>query len=188
MASSEKEDSGLYPVAFGVVVVGMVVGFAWLPRVLGSGGSGEGAGAPAFKVSLVANASSLATPENPTPKSVSLADLKGKAVLLDFWATWCAPCQAELPIVDGVSKRYKDRGLVVIGVNTSDEEGLAAPFVQRRGYSYPIAFDDGNAAAKVYGADALPTLVVISKTGKIVAFRQGVTDAAELNRLVEQAL
>jgi hypothetical protein len=75
----------------------------------------------------------------------------------------------------------------VVGVNTSDEDGLAAPFARREGLSYPIAFDTGP-AARAYGADALPTLVVISRTGKIVAIRQGVTDGAELERLVDKAL
>ncbi len=188
MADS-KQDSALYPLAIGVVIVGMIVGFAWLPRVLAAqgGGGGEGQAAPDFHVPIVANAQDLAVPPQSPPDSISLADLKGKAVILDFWATWCGPCRAEAPIVDRVAAHYRGKGLVVIGMNTSDEDGLAAPFAKREGLSYPIAFDDGH-AAHAYGADALPTLVVISRTGKIVAVRQGITDGAELERLVDKAL
>jgi cytochrome c biogenesis protein CcmG, thiol:disulfide interchange protein DsbE len=187
MAQS-KDDSALYPVAIGVVIAAMVVGFAWLPRVLASTGTtSEGRDAPDFHVKLVANAETLAVPPQAPPEAISLADVSGHPVILDFWATWCGPCRAQAPIVDKVSQRYHDKGLIVVGINTSDEDGLAAPFARREGLSYPIAFDPGP-AAHAYGADALPTLVVISRTGKIVAVRQGVTDAAELERLVDKAL
>ncbi len=183
-----NQDSALYPVAIGVVVVAMIVGFAWLPKVLASTGSTtEGRDAPDFHAKLVANAESLTVPPQAPPETISLADLKGHAVILDFWATWCAPCRAEAPIVDRVASRYRDKGLIVIGMNTSDEDGLAAPFAKREGLSYPIAFDEG-AAANAYGAGALPTLVVISRTGKIVAIRTGITDGTELEKLVDKAL
>jgi len=188
MATRLKEDGVLYPLAIALVVLGMLVGFAWLPKVIGAAGASTGENAPPFKVSLVANAEVLAVPPAQPPDTVSLADLKGKAVLLDFWATWCPPCRAELPIVDSVAAHYRDKGLVVIGVNTSDEEGLAAPFIKQHGYKYPIAFDGDATAARAYRADALPTLVVISRSGKIVASRQGMVEGAELERLVDKAL
>jgi thiol-disulfide isomerase/thioredoxin len=185
--TASRDDGVLYPIAIAVAVIGLLVGFAWLPRVIGESSS-TGRPAPDFHAELVWNAAALATPPAAPPKQVSLADLKGKAVILDFWATWCPPCRAELPIVDRVAQRYRDKGLVVIGVNTSDEDGLAAPFIRQHGYGYPIAFDRDGSAARAYGANALPTLVVISKTGAIVATRQGMTDGAELERLVERAL
>ncbi len=163
--------------------------FAWLPRLLGGRGEQVGRDAPQVTVPLIANAEELSQPPALTPTSVSIGELKGHAVLLDFWATWCGPCQAEAPIVDRVAVRFKSRGLVVIGVNTSDPEGLtlAGPWAKRHHITYPIAFDDG-AAAHAYEADVLPTLIVISKTGKIVARRTGMTDGDEIERLVNQAL
>jgi alkyl hydroperoxide reductase subunit AhpC len=188
MSQASKQEGVIYPIAIAAVVLALLVGFAWLPRVLGSGSGASGQAAPNFTVELVHNASALATPPAASPTTVSLADLKGKAVILDFWATWCPPCRAELPIVDKVYARYRDKGLVVVGIDTSEDDGLAAPFVARHGYAYPIAFDRTGAAARAYGANALPTLVVISRTGAIVAVRQGITDGAELERLVEKAL
>jgi hypothetical protein len=65
---------------------------------------------------------------------------------------------------------------------------LAAPFVKQHGYSYPIAFDGDSSATRAFKADALPTLVVISRTGKIIGWRQGTVEGAELERLVDKAL
>ncbi len=184
-APSEAGASTLYMIAGALLVAGLIVAFAWLPRLLGPH-EVIGRDAPDFRVPLVLNAEALTEPPALAPTSVGLADVKGKAVLLDFWATWCGPCKAEAPIVDRVAVRFRDR-LVVIGVNTSDGEGLAAPWAKRHGLSYPIAFDDGR-AAQAFGVSNLPTLVVISKAGKIVGMRTGMTDGAEIERLVNQAL
>ncbi len=93
-----------------------------------------------------------------------------------------------MPIVNGIAQRFKDRGLVVVGVNTSDERGLAERFVARRGVSFPIVYDEGNSVAHSFRVDNLPTLVVVSKTGKIVAIRHGITSDSDLERLVRQVL
>ncbi len=188
-AQAEGSSSPLYVIAGALLIVALLLGFAWLPRLFASADpTTTGRAAPDFKVPLVANAEVLSHPPNLAPQTLSMADLKGKAVLLDFWATWCGPCRAEAPIVDRVARRYRDRGLVVVGVNTSDEAGNAAPWAKAHGISYPIAFDQGDNVARVFGVENLPTLVVIGKNGKIVATRMGMTDGAELERLVNQAL
>jgi thiol-disulfide isomerase/thioredoxin len=109
-------------------------------------------------------------------------------VFVDFWATWCGPCQAELPIVNGIAQRFKDRGLVVVGVNTSDEPGLGEVLARKKGLTFPIVYDEGNDVARSFRVGNLPTLVVVSKEGTIVAVRQGITSDADLERLVRQVL
>lgn len=189
LAREDSVSSALYAVFGALLIVGLLAAFAWLPRLLGARAEPVGGDAPSVTVPLIANAGELAVPPALPPTKVTLGDLKGHAVLLDFWATWCGPCKAEAPVVDHVAVRYKSRGLVVIGVNTSDPEGLslAGPWALDHHLTYPIAFDDGS-AARAFDVENLPTLVVISKTGKIVGRRMGMTEGEEIERLVNQAL
>ncbi|MCL2722860.1 MAG: redoxin family protein [Polyangiaceae bacterium] len=165
-----------------LVILALGAGFIVVPRVMhGYVNRGPAEDAPDFTAVVVANA-----PDG--QKSLNLAALRGHPVLLDFWATWCPPCQAELPIMNGLAARFKDKGLVVVGVNTSDEEGLAAPLVARRNIGFPIVYDRGDAIASKYGVNNLPTLVLVSKEGKIVAVRRGVTSDSDLERLIRREL
>src|SRR4051794_30082657 len=101
-----------------MVVLALAAGFALVPRVTASCNktSGDEMG-PDFTASVIANAA------EPGQKTMTLSELRGHPVLIDFWATWCQPCQAELPIVNGIARRFKNEGLVVIGVNTDDTNG-----------------------------------------------------------------
>lgn len=164
----------------------LLAGFALLPRVLRHPtGASVGRPAPDFTLAVVANGASLGEPQD----SVQLSGLRGHAVLLDFWATWCEPCRLEAPIVDKVARRWRDRGVVVLGVDTDKaDEGDPRPFVRAHGLSYPIAHDIRGLASRAYEVEELPTLVLVSRLGKIVAVRTGLTDEAELERLVRQAL
>ncbi len=191
VASEDPTTSGAYAVAGALLIVALVAAFAWLPRLFGSHTSEQiGRDAPAMNVPLLANAGDLVAPPALAPTTISLAELKGHAVILDFWATWCGPCQAEAPIVDRVATRFKSRGLVVIGVDTSDEDGreTAGPWAKAHGIKYPIAFDEGNRTAHAFAVENLPTLIIIDKAGKIIARLTGLTDGAEIERLVNQAL
>jgi thiol-disulfide isomerase/thioredoxin len=170
-----------------VIVVGFIVATAVLPRLFAGGalaatqGPLVGKPAPPFSLPVVANGPGGQT-------KVALADLKGSAVILDFWATWCGPCQAEAPIVNGVARRFQDKGVAVVGINTGDRAGLAGPWARAHHIDYPIAFDHDDEIARVYGVNAMPTLVVISRTGQVVAVREGMTDADELESLLKKAM
>ncbi|HEY4014269.1 MAG TPA: TlpA disulfide reductase family protein [Polyangiaceae bacterium] len=167
------------------LVCALVAGFALLPRVLRSqAGASVGRDAPDIALPLVANTAATLS----DPATFRLSELRGHAVLLDFWATWCEPCRLEAPIVEQLSRRWSDRGVVVVGVDTdTPDQGDPARFAAAHGLTYPMVKDDGR-ASRAYGVDALPTLVVVSRMGKIVAVRSGMTDDAELERLVREAL
>ena len=164
-----------------VLLLAVVAGFTIIPRFFSSAGAMAGKDVPDVSFSMVANAPAGSA-------SVSMSDLRGHAVLLDFWATWCGPCQKEAPIVERISRRYGDQGLSVVGVNTSDQAGNAAPFARSHHLTYPIAYDEGQRVASAFGVDGLPTLVLISKTGKVVAVRTGETSEADLDALIKRAL
>ncbi len=183
LAPTSDASSGLlYPLAVALLVLGLLFGFAFLPRLFrGHAGVTEGNVAPTFSLPVVANAPAAGQ------TALGTNDLKGKAVILDFWATWCGPCRAQSPILDGLAQRYADRGLVVVGVDTNDGDGNAQAWVKSHGITYPIVTDD-HVTSDAYGVQNLPTLVVLSREGKVVATRVGLTDAAELEAILKQVL
>jgi thiol-disulfide isomerase/thioredoxin len=169
--------------ALGLVLV-LLTGFALLPRVF----TQRVREAPDFNLAVVANGAALGEGKAAS-KTLSLSELRGSAVLLDFWATWCAPCRAEAPIVDQVSRRWHDKGVVVVGVSTDrDDQVDPGAYAMAHGLTYPIVHDVTGEAQRAFAVDSLPTLIVVSRTGKITAVRTGMTDDAELERLIRQAL
>lgn len=118
--------------------------------------------------SLVFESAPSFTLQNINGENVSLSDFGGKMVILDFWATWCPPCKAEIPHFIELYKQYKDKGLAVIGI-ALDVEGIniVRPFVQRYGVVYPVLLSDGQVAKAYGGINSIPTTFVIDSTGNI---------------------
>jgi thiol-disulfide isomerase/thioredoxin len=140
----------------------------------------EGIAAPDFALSVIHGGDA--------GSRIRLSDLRGKTVILDFWASWCGPCRAQAPIVDTVARRHEAAGdVVVVGVSTSDERDAAIRFAQGANLSYPMVFDDSNRVAAAYSVTGLPTLIIVDKSGKIVAVRRSVVRERELEELVGQA-
>lgn len=121
-------------------------------------------------------------------EKVRLSDLEGKAVILDFWASWCMPCRAEMPVIDRVAKTQSSRGLVALGVLSGDLPEDAGQFLAEHPVGYGSVIDDQNVAGSAFAVRGLPTLVVLDKKGKIVAMRTGTVPESELNALAEVAL
>ncbi|MEK7277421.1 MAG: TlpA disulfide reductase family protein, partial [Chloroflexota bacterium] len=90
---------------------------------------------------------------------VQLSELRGQPVMINLWASWCPPCRAEMPAIERVYRAYKDRGLVVLGVNTTfqDNEADAATFVQEFGLTFLILLDRNGSVSKRYQLRGLPT-------------------------------
>ncbi len=117
-----------------------------------------------------------------------LSELRGKTVVLDFWASWCAPCRAQAPIIDKLARQHeKDGDLVVVGVNTSDEQEAAIQFARSHNLAYTMLYDEQNQVARAYSVTGLPTLIVVDRAGKIVAVRRSVVRQKELEQLVATA-
>jgi thiol-disulfide isomerase/thioredoxin len=174
-----KSGTVFYPGLVGLLTLGVFLGVAVLPRVFAQSGL-VGREAPDFSLEVV-------TSETQGDR-IHLSELKGHPVVLDFWATWCEPCQIVAPMLDRVSRKHQDKGLVVVGINTSDRPGLAPLFAKRKGLSYPIVYDSDEEVARRYGVENLPTLVVINSAGHIIAVRTGIEDESSLEELVNQAM
>lgn len=100
-------------------------------------------------------------------KSVSLADFRGKVVVLDFWATWCPPCKMEIPDFIGLQKQYGSHGVQIVGVALDEPEKVAA-FAKEHGMNYPVLLGTDAITARYGGIEGIPTTFIIDKSGKIV--------------------
>lgn len=181
-------DGAFYSVSVGVIVIGLLFGFFGLPKLFRSSHAEKvGKDAPSFQLPVLTNGEEQ---KAIVDKKLALGALRGSPVLLDYWATWCGPCQAEAPVVDRIYRRHKSEGLVVLGinVNSADTTPSVTPWVRQKGLSFPILHDFDNSASLAFDVTNIPTLVLISKEGKVLAIRTGVTSDDDLDRLVKQAL
>lgn len=131
-------------------------------------------------------------------KEVSLADLKGKVVFVNFWATWCDPCRIEIPWLIEMQKKYGPRGFTVVGIAMDDEgKSAVAPFVAKERFdvngqqlpmSYPIWLGTDEAADKFGGILGYPTSFLISRQGKQVEKFEGLKSQDELDKAIEAQL
>jgi thiol-disulfide isomerase/thioredoxin len=110
---------------------------------------------------------------------VRLADLRGRLVLLNFWATWCPPCQSETPVLRDLDEAYRARGLSIIGIAVQETTPAdVAAYAAKYGLQYTIAFDGGADVFRTYKVYALPTQVLIAPDGRVIEVLNGpLTDA-----------
>jgi thiol-disulfide isomerase/thioredoxin len=172
-----------YLVALLVIVASIGLGLFGLPRLGRRAAVSDSAlvGQPARDFMLPALG------QNGPGKPQRLSDLQGKAVLLDFFASWCGPCRQQAPIVERVARRLAGPKLAVIGVDTSDQLLAAQQYFIASEPAYPILFDGDNEGASAFDVTGLPTLVLIDKSGVVRAVETGLVSETELDGLIRAA-
>ncbi len=99
----------------------------------------------------------------------SLAALKGKVVLLNFWATWCPPCRAEMPAIQKLWDKTKDRPFAIVAISSGEASVEVAGFIAQNGYSYPVYLDKSGEIGSAFGVRSIPTTYIVDKQGKVIA-------------------
>jgi peroxiredoxin len=117
-------------------------------------------------------------------KSVKLADLRGKVVVLDFWASWCVPCVQALPTLNAWNRDLKSKGLVVIGVTQEDASEVQSFLGRGSAIEYPVALDASQDATRSYRVQGLPMTVIIDKTGVVRYAELGITDLDKMKTAI----
>jgi cytochrome c biogenesis protein CcmG/thiol:disulfide interchange protein DsbE len=169
-------------------VVALVVGAAMLAllalMVWGIGKRAEGTvgnvpvasrAAPAFAIPLLDG------------QTFDLAATRGKPVLINFWASWCIPCEDEAAVLEQASRQYRDR-VTFIGVNVQDTEQNARDFLRRFGVTYPNGQDQSGAIAVEYGMSGVPESYFVDRNGMLVRKWQGPLDAVRLSSYLDELL
>ncbi|MDR7418305.1 MAG: redoxin domain-containing protein [Armatimonadota bacterium] len=149
---------------------------------------------PSSLTVAIARGESPAAPEFALPRldtagTLSLASLRGKVVVVNFWASWCIPCKDEAPALEVTWQRYRDRGVVFVGVNVQDLTPKALAFLNETRATYPNVRDKDNTVYRAYGLTGVPETFFVSREGRIVKKFPGVvTDPETWARAVEDAL
>jgi cytochrome c biogenesis protein CcmG, thiol:disulfide interchange protein DsbE len=148
---------------FSIFVLTLAAGWIWLSRPINRPINPM---IPAPQQGFVAPGLTLDTLDG---KKVSLSDLRGKVILINFWASWCPPCKAEMQAIQHTYEAYREQGLVVLAVNTTyqDDAGAARQFAQAEGLTFPLLADQSGDIFRLYQVRALPTSFFVDRQGKI---------------------
>ena len=161
--------TGPVSVWIAITVLAVATGY----YVLQTRGSVEAASpAPSLPPSATSGNAPAFTLPDLTGRSVSLADFKGKVVVLDFWATWCPPCRKEIPDFISIQNEYGSKGVQVVGI-ALDELPKVRAFVQSNGMNYPVLMGNDAITAQYGGIEGIPTTFIIDRNGKIVERFEG---------------
>lgn len=119
---------------------------------------------------------------------VKVSDFTGNITLLNFWATWCPPCRAEMPSIERLHQAMQGKPFRIIAVNSGEHRSQVASFIEKNKYTFPIYLDESNALSSIFAARGLPSTYLVNKEGKVIAARIGAMeyDQAELIKLLKE--
>jgi cytochrome c biogenesis protein CcmG/thiol:disulfide interchange protein DsbE len=149
---------------FSLLLLAFCAGWIWFSRV--QPGNTALGNSPAPRKGFLAPGFTL---ESNSGAKFSLEDQKGKVLLINFWTSWCPPCRAEMPAIQRVYTDYRGDGLVVIGINATDQDELTSvkSFIADKQLTFPILFDDDGEISRQYNLHSLPTSFFVDQNGII---------------------
>jgi thiol-disulfide isomerase/thioredoxin len=105
---------------------------------------------------------------------LSLSELEGQVVMINFWATWCAPCRQEMPLLEEIYQRYAPLGFTLLGVNVEEDSAGADRWLRENvPVTFPILYDPENSVSELYDVNAMPTTVLVDRTGNVRVIHKG---------------
>ena len=151
-----------------------VLAFALLIAGAAFAGVGKGLHAPEFSLPSLSGS------------TMALSSLRGKVVLIDFWAQWCEPCKKELPQLDKLSKEYAGKGVVIVAVNIDKQRENAERMVKQLGVSLPVLLDPAGSVAGSYDLPKMPTSFVVDKKGIVRYVNEGFDGPKDVDRFKQE--
>jgi cytochrome c biogenesis protein CcmG/thiol:disulfide interchange protein DsbE len=124
-------------------------------------------------------------------KTVSLSDLSGKVVVINFWATWCGPCRQEMPLIDALANNDDNEalGIVLLSVNAGESRDAVNSYMATNGYTFDVILDGNNAISSKYNIRYIPTTIFVGRDGVIRSIKTGAfLDQAELVKFLDDAM
>ncbi len=106
-------------------------------------------------------------------ESVSLSDYRGKLVMINFWASWCPPCNSEMPDLQRYYEQHQDEDFIILGVNYQDTPDKVQAFIEKYGVTFPILLDSDGRIANLFGVQGLPTSFFVDKEGNVLGYQPG---------------
>ena len=106
-------------------------------------------------------------------ENMKLSELRGEVVMINFWASWCAPCRQEMPLLEEIYKKYSDLGFTLLAVNVEEDSSKAEDLLKDIAVTFPVLFDDTNKVSKLYKVVAMPSTIIVDRDGNMRYLHRG---------------
>ncbi|HZW82222.1 MAG TPA: TlpA disulfide reductase family protein [Candidatus Deferrimicrobium sp.] len=170
MVKRRKDRASKIPLLLTVTIV-FIIAIVVLPKVYGEA---------AVKYAAIGKPAPNFTLTSLDGKKVSLNELKGRPIILNFWATWCPPCKLEMPALDKVYGKSSEKGFTMLTINQQEDVGTIQKFLKENGYSLPVVLDSSGEVGELYQVQGIPTTVFIDSKGVITDIHTGTMPVEDL--------